>query len=521
MKTSSLALAAALLAALAGCTHHVTCPGGETECGGRCVDLLTDLDNCGSCGNAATTLEVCRAGARACAPGVATCDGACTDLARDATSCGACGTTCDADAYCTTVGGSTSCEVTAPEGYQACGRAYVDPLTDRLNCGTCGNACTSGQTCRAGLCGADVVVACYASGDVRAVTTDLAPAGAARLAGGSPTTLALLGSSVYSGNAYDSGVTVFPLDDRLPSRTLLVAGDDIEGLTPYAGTVLVANAGTNALTIVDPTKSCTGLGCGVLDELALPGTAPNPHGVAVVGTTAYVSLYGDGPNGFGGHAETTGQALAKVDLSSLAACAAGTAAHCGTVADAVLDLTKVAGAFDEGGYPFPSKLAVRGSKLYVTLANLKLADCGFGSGYCQPAGNGKLAVVDTADGDAVSIVDLTSACRNPGAISISGDQAWVACGSFTFSTEAPGAVVQVDLSGAAPVVVAAVDASSIVPGGLAVCGDHGYVADQGSGGVLRFTTADAVAEAPVEVCPQVSSGGYSWAWAADVACSAP
>ncbi len=509
MKITSLALALAVLAALAGCDRQLTCPSGETDCDGRCVSLLADADNCGSCGNAATDLQVCRAGALACAPGTALCDGACTDLARDPLHCGSCDTACEDGTYCTTAGTTTSCEATAPEGYQLCAGAYVDPQADRLHCGTCGNACPSGQTCRSGACGADLVVACYASGDVRPVTAELEPAGEARLAGGSPTTLAVQGALFYSGNGYPGGVTVFPLDDRLPSRQVSLTGDDIEGLAAYAGTVLVANAAVNGVAILDADGT-------VLDELALPGTAPNPHGIAVAGSTAWVGLYGDGPNGFGGHAETTGQALAKVDLGSLAACVAGTSGSCGEVAEETIDLTRIEGAFDEDGYPFPSKLAVRGAKVYVTLANLKHADCGFGFGYCMPAGNGKLAVVDTADGDAVSIVDLGSDCRNPGAIAISGDQAWVACGSYTFQDEAPGAVVQVDLSGATPVVGKVVDASGIVPGGLAVCGRYGYVADQGSGKVIRFDTATGLVDiSDKTVCPTVY-----FAWAADVACPA-
>jgi hypothetical protein len=510
MKTTTLALAAALLAAMAGCKQHLTCPSGETDCGGRCVSLLTDAGNCGSCGNAATDLQVCRGGALACAPGTALCGGTCTDLARDPLHCGGCEIACAGGTYCATVDASTRCTATAPEGFALCAGAYVDPQTDRLNCGSCGNACPSGQTCRAGACGADLVVACYASGDVRPVTSDLEPAGAARLADGSPTALAVQGALIYSGNGYPGGVTVYPLDDRLPSHQVNLTGDDIEGLATYAGTVLVANAAVNGVAVLDADGT-------VLDELALPGTAPNPHGIAVAGATAYVGLYGDGPNGFGGHAETTGQAIAKVDLSSLPACVAGTSASCGTVAPDTIDLTQVPGAFDEGGYPFPSKLAVRGTKVYVTLANLANADCGLGlNGYCKPAGNGRLAVIDTADGDAVSVVDLTGDCKNPGDLAISGDRAWVACGSYTFRDEAPGAVVEIDLSGGTPVVGAVVHAADIVPGGLAVCGRYGYVTDQSSGKVIRFdTTTGLVDISDKTVCPTVY-----FAWAADVACPA-
>jgi hypothetical protein len=508
-KTLALASAAALLAALAGCQKHLTCPAGEADCGGRCVSLLTDAENCGRCGNAATSLQICRAGALACAPGTELCSGACTDVARDPLHCGDCDTACESAEYCTTKDSATSCTTSCPDGFDACGGACVDLQADRLNCSACGNACPSGQACRAGGCSADLVVSCYASGDVRPVTADLQPAGAARLSQGSPTALAVQGAQLYSGNGYPGGVTVYPLDDLRGAHLTPLTGNDIEGLTPYAGTVLVANAAVNGVAILDADGA-------VLDELALPGTAPNPHGIAVTGTTAFVGLYGDGPNGFGGYADTTGQALAKIDLSSLPSCVAGTNTHCGTVAATTIDLTQVAGAADEGGYPFPSKLAVRDGKVYVTLANLASADCGGGFvGYCKPAGDGKLAVVDPAKGDAVSIVDLGPGCMNPGAIVVSGNTAWVACGSFTFQEIAPGAVVPVDLSGPSPVVGTPIDVSTIVPGGLAICSGKGYVTDQASGQVLRFDTTTGVVEITETICPTVY-----YAWASDVACPA-
>jgi DNA-binding beta-propeller fold protein YncE len=506
MRTLALALSALCAAALGGCSKHLRCPSGETDCAGRCVSLLADARNCGSCGNAATPLQVCRGGVLGCAPGVASCGGACTDLSRDPLSCGACGAACGAGEYCTTAGSSSSCTAACAEGLTACAGACVDLASDRIDCGACGHSCLAGQTCRAGACGADLEVACYASGDVRPVAADLQPAGQARLAQGSPTSLVLGAAALYSGNGYPGGVTVFPLDARLLTRVSALFGNDIEDLGAYGGAVLVVNAAADELAVLDA-------GGEVLDAFALPGTAPNPHGVAVAGSTAYVSLYGDGPDGFGGRADTTGQALARVDLSALPACVAGTASSCGALAGTI-DLMAVEGTHDAAGYPFPSKVMARGSKVYVTLANLARADCGGGIfGYCQPAGHGKLAVVDTAADDAVTVVDLGPDCLNPGELDFDGDTAWVACGSFTFRADAPGSVVPVDLSGPSPVVGARVDASAIVPGGLALCGGKGYVTDQASGTVLRFDPATGLVDASETVCPTVY-----FAWAADVAC---
>jgi hypothetical protein len=513
-------------AALAACHTSIICPQGETACGDRCVDLLTSAGNCGQCGAPVGKLEVCRAGLATCAPGVATCDGACTDLARDPAHCGDCATACDPGTFCTTEGGTTRCEAACPEGFTPCGGACVDLQSDRLNCSACGVACTAGQQCRAGTCGAEVQVACYATGDVRPLTADLEPAGDARLVDGSPSVVLAGADAIYAGNSYPGGVAVLPLDERLPLHVTSLAGNDIEGLAQAGGLVLASNAAVNTLALLDPQGVVVG-------ELLLPGTAPNPHGLAVLDGNAYVALYGDGPGGYSGATVTTGQAVAVVALSDLTACTAPPTTTCddqhacasgdcvdgwcrtpcGSVIGTV-DLLGVAGAADPGAYPFPSQVAAHGGKVYVTLSNLVRTDCGGGFyGYCKPAGSGRLAVIDPAAGNAVSIVDLGASCKNPGAIAFHGDTAWIACGSFSFQDLAPGALLPVDVSGKAPVVRTAVDASAVVPGGLAICGDLGYVTDQASGAVMRFDATTGLPEAPTTVCPTAY-----FAWAADVAC---
>ncbi|HSD18940.1 MAG TPA: MXAN_6577-like cysteine-rich protein [Anaeromyxobacter sp.] len=526
---SSLALAL-VMALLSGCNKELVCPVGEVDCGGRCVSLLSDAANCGACGTACGALEACSAGTCDCAPGVAVCDGACTDLARDPQHCGACETACGAADYCTTQGDVTACTDACPSGFTACARTCVELGTDRLHCGACGNACGAGESCRDGGCRADVFVACYATGDVRPVTLELAPAGAPRLSRGAPTALAMGSDVLYTANGFPAGVGIVPIDARLPTSLTVLPGDDLQYVTAHAGAVLASNSGVGTLVVLDAAGE-------VLDEIVLPGAAPNPHGVAVAGSTAYVALYGNGP--LGDQTTPTGQTIAKVDLSGLAecakpalaapacgaggACAAGREcrdgrcrARCGEVTGTI-DVLAVPGSFDAPGYPFPNQVATVGSRVFVTLSNAKFADFGGGfAGYFAPAGNGRLLVIDTAANDATSIVDLGPGCKNAGDLAVLGSTVWVACGSFSFATEAPGTIVPVDVSGA-PTVGAAVDATAIVPGNLAFCGGRGYVTDQSSGKVLPFDPSSRGTGTAVEVCPL--NPVSSFAWASDIACS--
>ena len=150
------------------------CTAGQTDCNGACVDLQTDLNNCGACGNACESGLVaveCRSGVceRAnCPVGQEFCgavDG-CRDLSTDPDHCGACGNACG-DAFCV----SGVCEATQPagdcaaQGLTDCGGTCVDLATDEANCGTCGAACAAGEECSGGGCVATAAAdACAAQG---------------------------------------------------------------------------------------------------------------------------------------------------------------------------------------------------------------------------------------------------------------------------------------------------------------------------------------------------------------------
>ena len=83
-----------------------------------------------------------------CADSLSLCNGACVDLSSDGNNCGSCGNACSAEQVCS--GGVCSAECGA--NLTPCGQSCVDLNTSILNCGGCGVACQSGQSCQGGVC---------------------------------------------------------------------------------------------------------------------------------------------------------------------------------------------------------------------------------------------------------------------------------------------------------------------------------------------------------------------------------
>jgi DNA-binding beta-propeller fold protein YncE len=386
---------------------------------------------------------------------------------------------------CATVAGVTACKATCPAPLADCADACADLQADRWNCGACGRACQRGESCREGACKPDVYVACFATDDVRPANAALR-AGLARKAGDGPIALATSGGRVFAASSLSHSLTSFA-PDLTEGHEIVLGGDDFEALGAHGGRLFVSNAGPGTLVVYDPAAAR------VVDEVALGDlSGVNPRGVDFVGERAYVALYGTNPT-------SGGQEVVAIDFSALDAC---TAPPCAQV---VRRIPVLAGA-DADGLPFPSEVAARGSTVYVVLANLKLGGYGF---YTDPAGNGKLAVIDTAAEDAVAYVDLGAGCTNPGALALLGDVLWVGCGGT-------GNLLPVDVSGTSPVPGEPLPAGVFAPGKLAFCGESGYVTDQWSGTVVRFDPRGVEAAASAVVCPTSDAG---WAWAADVECA--
>ncbi|MBN2197249.1 MAG: hypothetical protein JW751_30890 [Polyangiaceae bacterium] len=130
-----------------------TCRPEETLCAGACVNLLTDLNNCGACTAKCTGAEICNLGTcdcpyELCPPEV----GVCTDTSTSKSHCGDCNTICRAEEAC--IDGVCSCP---DESYTRCGSLCTNLQTDLDNCGACDNACAESQVCSQGECRDDCV----------------------------------------------------------------------------------------------------------------------------------------------------------------------------------------------------------------------------------------------------------------------------------------------------------------------------------------------------------------------------
>lgn len=64
-------------------------------CTGHCVDIMTDMDNCGGCTQPCGTGQTCSGGACVCNGLLTSCNGQCVDTTTDPTNCGSCFHSCE------------------------------------------------------------------------------------------------------------------------------------------------------------------------------------------------------------------------------------------------------------------------------------------------------------------------------------------------------------------------------------------------------------------------------------------
>jgi len=149
-------------------------------CGGGigCVDLMADPNNCGACGRSCGEGESCVAGVCACGAARGTmderqacpeaagaagreanvcCGGSCIDVTGDVNNCGGCDVRCGPSTVCTdricgcSMPNLASCNGMLPDA-DGC---ETDTLSSLAHCGGCGRRCSlsnAGETCNAGSC---------------------------------------------------------------------------------------------------------------------------------------------------------------------------------------------------------------------------------------------------------------------------------------------------------------------------------------------------------------------------------
>ena len=164
--------------AVAGCSQGActiaSCAAGYADCNhlvddGCEVHLADDLGSCGACGQACA-LSHARAGCshsgcyiRACDFGWDDCDatdatGCETTVLSDVHNCGGCGNTCPAAPHAKLGCVNAQCALDACDnGFADCDGSSVNgcetnTLTDRNNCGQCGGACAKNLVCINGGC---------------------------------------------------------------------------------------------------------------------------------------------------------------------------------------------------------------------------------------------------------------------------------------------------------------------------------------------------------------------------------
>jgi hypothetical protein len=85
-----------------------------------------------------------------CEIGENVCNATCVDLLTDPNNCGKCGDVCPADKkFCS----SGTCVAACPGGTASCGSSCIDTQNDPKHCGNCTNACGTGKICKGGSCG--------------------------------------------------------------------------------------------------------------------------------------------------------------------------------------------------------------------------------------------------------------------------------------------------------------------------------------------------------------------------------
>jgi hypothetical protein len=150
-----------------GLPFVVCCGASATGTKGKCVDIETDPNNCGRCGEVCEAGKVCTKGAVTgrccvleygacqresdCCKNNMCCEGTCVYDQDASANCGVCGRACKQGEACCNYDCvnlqrdfehcGTCKNICPPEKPECCGGRCMDVKRDRKNCGKCGNQC--------------------------------------------------------------------------------------------------------------------------------------------------------------------------------------------------------------------------------------------------------------------------------------------------------------------------------------------------------------------------------------------
>lgn len=489
----------------------VVCRAGTERCGAGCADFTSDNRNCGACGQACAVGQACVMGACSCQPGTTACGDTCAVTENDPSNCGGCGQACATGEVCEAGQCSNRCSA----GLAMCNLSCVNVATSAQHCGGCGQACQSAQRCQAGRCTYDFVAACFRTGQLVGMSAVNYTRGVLTDFGNGPGALTVMEDTVLGLDGIDNVVYQAVASAQfneasqvLSQRRLYNAAAAIPNQAVVEGErVFVANAGAGTLQVLKKGAGGGlsldagvegGISMGTVGELAF-GPNTYPQGLVVVGQSLWVPLYGGG----GAVESAQGQRVVRVDISQPDSPRDG-----GSFSLAGLDLH----AFDGGAsLPRPWAITARGTVVYVALNNL--------APDYSPGGPGLLARIDTGT-QAITGVDLGSACLNPQWVSVAGDSVVVSCGGKVLydstykalgTTGAGAAIVNMrdEVTGRWSADCAMGDSTcqTFLPGRFAVRDGKMWIADQNSGRVAvldvsggTMTPVRVGAEA-VAVCP--------------------